>query len=112
MKDLSVSLLLDFYGNLLNEKQLDMMEEYYQEDLSLSEIASEAGMTRQGVYDNIRRAANELKQYESKLGLLSRFADITAAAEKINSLISVGTVVDEKIYKTISEQIDIIKNEA
>jgi len=112
MKDLSVSLLLDFYGNLLNEKQLDMMEQYYQEDLSLSEIASDIGMTRQGVYDNIRRAANELKQYEQRLGLISRFSDITAAAEKINSLLSVGTVIDEKTYSAINEQIDIIKNEA
>lgn len=112
MKDLSVSLLLDFYGNLLSEKHLLMMEQYYQEDLSLSEIASITGMTRQGVHDNIRRAANELKQYENRLGLISRFSDITAAADKINSLISPEITLDKKTYETIVELLDIIKNEA
>ena len=112
MKDLSVSLLLDFYGNLLSEKHLLMMEQYYQEDLSLSEIASITGMTRQGVHDNIKRAAGELKQYEEKLGLISRFSDITKAADKINSLILPEKVIDKKTYDSITELLDIIKNEA
>lgn len=112
MKDLSVSLLLDFYGNLLSEKHLLMMEQYYQEDLSLSEIASITGMTRQGVHDNIKRAAGELKQYEEKLGLISRFSDITKAADKINSLIIPDKVIDKKTYDGITELLDIIKNEA
>lgn len=112
MKDLSISLLLDFYGNLLSEKHLDMMEQYYQEDLSLSEIAAITGMTRQGVHDNIRRASNELKGYEEKLGLLSRFADITSAADKIAELINPDMVLDSERYKSITEFLDIIKNEA
>ena len=112
MKDLSVSLLLDFYGNLLSEKHLLMMEQYYQEDLSLSEIASITGMTRQGVHDNIKRAAGELKQYEDKLGLISRFSDITKAADKINSLILPEKVIDKTTYDSITELLDIIKNEA
>ena len=95
MKDLNVSLLLDFYGNLLSEKQLFIMEQYYQEDLSLSEISELAGMTRQGVHDNIKRAGGELKDYE-----------------KIRTLIKAGKTVDTDTYNAVCEQLDIIKNEA
>lgn len=112
MKDLGVSLLIDFYGNLLPEKQLDMMEQYYQEDLSLSEIAENSGITRQGVHDNIRRASAELHQYEQKLGLLSRFSDITKAAETIRELLSRTLDTDGNVYKDISLLLDTIVDEA
>ncbi len=88
MKDFGISLLMDFYGNLLPEKQLDMLEQYYQEDLSLSEIAENSGITRQGVHDSIKRASAELKSYEEKLGLLKKFSDITDSAERIKKLVS------------------------
>lgn len=112
MKDMNISLLLDFYGNLLNEKQLSMMEEYYQEDLSLSEIAENSGITRQGVHDNIRRGGLELKSYEQRLGLLERFSGITRAADQIDSMLKEGTVIDAKLYGEISRLLDIIRNEA
>jgi len=110
MKDLTVSLLLDFYGNLLPEKQLDMMEQYYGEDLSLSEIAQNSGITRQGVHDNIRRAASELKEYEEKLGLLKRFSDISEAANKIKQLLS--SDLDSAAVGKISSLLDVIVEEA
>ena len=112
MKDLSVSLLLDFYGNLLPEKQLYMMEQYYQEDLSLSEIASDSGITRQGVHDNIRRAAAELKAYEQKLGLTERFADITESANRIREIVNTLSGLDEESYRKISSLLDKIIDEA
>ena len=112
MKDLTISLLLDFYGNLLSERQLLIMEQYYQEDLSLSEIALLTDMTRQGVHDNIRRASNELKQYEQRLGLISRFSDITDAADKIGSLIKPNAVIAPSDYKSIIKLLSLIKNEA
>lgn len=112
MKDLTISLLLDFYGNLLSERQLLIMEQYYQEDLSLSEIASLTGMTRQGVHDNIRRASNELKQYEQRLGLISRFSDITDAADKIGSIIKPNAVIASSDYESIVKLLNLIKNEA
>ncbi len=112
MKDMSISLLLDFYGNLLNENQLSMMEDYYSEDLSLSEIAENCGITRQGVHDKIRRGAMELKSYEERLGLLERFLDITSAADKLSELIKEGTTVDKDLYNEIISLIDVIKNEA
>lgn len=110
MKDLTVSLLLDFYGNLLPEKQLDMMEQYYGDDLSLSEIAQNSGITRQGVHDNIRRAAGELKDYEEKLGLLKRFSDISDAANQIRDMLS--TELSEDNVKKIYSLLDVIIEEA
>lgn len=110
MKDLTVSLLLDFYGNLLPEKQLDMMEEYYGEDLSLSEIAENHGITRQGVHDNIKRAASELKEYEEKLGLLKRFSDISDAANSIKDILS-GELTEESRSKILS-LVNAIEEEA
>ena len=110
MKDLTISLLLDFYGNLLPDKQLDMMEEYYGDDLSLSEIAENHGITRQGVHDNIKRAALELKSYEEKLGLLKRFSDISDAANKIKAILS-RELTEESRGKILS-LIDVIEEEA
>lgn len=110
MKDLTVSLLLDFYGNLLPEKQLDMMEQYYGDDLSLSEIAQNSGITRQGVHDNIRRAAGELKDYEEKLGLLKRFSDISDAANQIRDMLS--SELSEDNVKKIYSLLDVIIEEA
>ena len=112
LKDLNISLLLDFYGNLLPEKQLDMMEQYYGEDLSLSEIAHNSGITRQGVHDNIKRAATELKQFEEKLGLISRFSDITDAANKIKKLLSRDMNPESVLYKEVLQLLDAIIDEA
>ena len=57
-KNMKVALLLDFYGDLLTEKQRDSLEFYYNDDLSLGEIAANLGISRQGVRDNIKRAEN------------------------------------------------------
>ena len=59
-KNLEVSFLLDFYGEMLTKKQHDFLVYYYDEDLSLSEIAENEGITRQGVRDAIKRAENQL----------------------------------------------------
>ena len=67
------SMLLDFYGELLTEKQRDCFDMHYNEDLSLSEIAEQLGISRQGVWDNIRRAESALKEIEEKTGLIRRF---------------------------------------
>lgn len=72
-KDLEISFLLDFYGDMLTEKQREMIEYYYNDDLSLSEIAENQGITRQGVRDAIMRAQGQLKEMEERLGLARRF---------------------------------------
>ncbi|MBR4550533.1 MAG: YlxM family DNA-binding protein [Oscillospiraceae bacterium] len=66
------SMLLDFYGQLLTEKQRECYDLHYNEDLSLSEIAEQCGISRQGVWDNIRRAEAALRELEEKTGLVGR----------------------------------------
>ena len=68
-KDLSISYLLDFSGQMLTDKQREVTEFYYNDDLSLAEIADHCHITRQGVRDSIKRAEAQLREYEEKLGL-------------------------------------------
>lgn len=67
-----MNLLYDFYGPLLTERQRTLMELYYEQDLSLGEIADQCGITRQGVHDGLKRACEALERYEERLGLVSR----------------------------------------
>lgn len=76
IKDLNVSILLDFYANALTEKQKEVVEFYYNEDLSLSEIAEHVGISRQGVRDSIKRGEAVLFDLEQKLGLAERFGKL------------------------------------
>lgn len=85
-KNLEISLLLDFYGDMLTEKQRDVVELYYNEDLSLAEIASHSGITRQGVRDSIKRAESQLLDYEDRLRLADRFRKIQACLDEITDL--------------------------
>ena len=73
------SLLLDFYGELLTEKQRGCYDLHVNEDLSLSEIAEQLGVSRQGVWDNIRRAESALTEIEEKTGLMARFEEMRSA---------------------------------
>lgn len=82
-KDLKVSYLLDFYGDMLTEKQREVIEAYYNEDLSLAEIAEEWAITRQGVRDAIKRAEQQLFEMEDRLGLAGRFQAIQGALTAI-----------------------------
>ena len=78
-KNLNVSILLDFYGAMLTEKQREAVEYYYNDDLSLSEIADNQGISRQGVRDAIKRAEQQLLEMEERLGLARRFQEIQKA---------------------------------
>jgi predicted DNA-binding protein YlxM (UPF0122 family) len=109
MKNLKVSYLLDFYGNLFSQKQREILEMYYQDDMSLSEIASFSDMTRQGVYDNIKRGEKEILSLENRLKLMDRFLEISKSLDLIASSISPGKTIADDEYKKISEEIDSIK---
>ncbi len=85
-KNLEISFLLDFYGDMLTDKQRDVVELYYNEDLSLAEIASHSGITRQGVRDSIKRAESQLLEYESRLKLAQRFRGIRDSLDQIVTL--------------------------
>lgn len=82
-KVLKQSLLYDFYGELLTEHQKSIYEDYVLNDLSLSEIAADRGISRQGVHDLIKRCDNILESYEEKLLLLSKFLE---AKKKVNEI--------------------------
>lgn len=82
-KNLEISFLLDFYGDMLTEKQHDVVELYYNEDLSLAEIAAHSGITRQGVRDSIKRAEVQLLEYEERLHLVARFREIEDVLSQI-----------------------------
>ena len=83
-KNLEISYLLDFYGECLTEKQRSFLDYYYNDDLSLSEISENEGITRQGVRDAIKRAENILFDMESKLGLAKRFSELTKGLKDIS----------------------------
>ena len=103
-KNLEISFLLDFYGDMLTEKQRDVVELYYNEDLSLAEIAAHSGITRQGVRDSIKRAESQLLEYEDRLHLAARFRHIEEVLssivreaqqiEKLNSRFGGATEID------------------
>ncbi len=85
-KDFETAVLLDFYGDLLTEKQARALELYYNEDLSLAEIAEPLGISRQGVRDSIKRGEKQLYEFENTLGLAKRFKDVKADIVEISNM--------------------------
>ncbi len=83
------ALLFDFYGELLTERQKEIYGQYIQEDLSLGEIAKDAGISRQGVHDLIKRCNQTLKGYEDKLHLVEKFMSIRDKVQRIDELLDV-----------------------
>ncbi|MGN0526917.1 MAG: YlxM family DNA-binding protein [Acutalibacteraceae bacterium] len=83
-KNLDVVLLADFYGEMLTENQRKFIEYYYNDDLSLSEIAQNEGITRQGVRDAVKRAESQLFDMEKKLGFADRTRKIDEALKEIS----------------------------
>ena len=82
-KDLEMTILLDFYGDMLTPKQRDFLDYYYNQDYSLAEIAANVGITRQGVRDAIKRAETQLTEMEERLKLVERFREVKKGLEEI-----------------------------
>ena len=82
-KDMKVGLLLDFYGDVLSEHSRSILERYYSDDLSLGEIAEEVGISRQGVWQIIKKGGEELRFLEEHLGLAAQFRSIHESAQKL-----------------------------
>ena len=87
-KNLKINLLLDYYGEMLTNKQREVMDFYYNEDLSLSEISEHVNVTRQGVHDLIKRSEASLMELDEKLRFVSRFDEIRIAANEIEEALS------------------------
>lgn len=94
-KDLNVAYLLDFYGDILSERKKNVLDGYYNRDLSLAELASEIGISRQGVRELIKKAEQELCFYEEKLGLAEKFKQTKIHTRHLISLLESGGPVEE-----------------
>lgn len=92
------TLLYDFYGELLTEKQRMIFEEAVMDDCSLGEVAEEHGISRQGVHDMLKRCTKLLYGYEAKLGLVDRFLKIKKVTEEIRERTD-----DEEIMRLTDE---------
>lgn len=80
-----INMLIDIYGDLLTDKQQQYLQMYYEEDLSLSEIAENLDVSRNAVYDQVRRAMKSLEVYEERLGLLEKYIQRRALIAKIEA---------------------------
>lgn len=107
-KDLTVSMLLDFYGELLTEKQRSALDGYYNQDMSLAEIAEEMCISRQGVRAVIKQGEAHLTEFEEKLGMAARFAGISGLAEDIRCL--TGQLPECAVTQKILCKVDEITN--
>ncbi len=105
-KPLEMSLLFDFYGETLTEKQRELFDLYYNEDLSLAEIAEHAGITRQGVRDSIKRAEHALREMEEKLGLVARYGGTERCAEELSRQVALLAALNaDKLHSREAEDI-------
>lgn len=109
---LEQALLYDFYGELLNDHQKDIYEQFVLEDLSLGEIAREAGISRQGVHDLVKRCNQTLKGYEDKLHLVSKFMSIKEKVNQMNEILdNCESKSMEQLVREIREISDTIIEE-
>ena len=108
-RKVEISMLCQIYGKLLTEKQFDYINDYYNNDLSLAEIAENYGITRQAARDNIKKGENKLFEYEEKLQIMKTTLNTEKKIVKILSQISTIQTVytDEKI----ADILENIKNE-
>ena len=96
-----VSILLEIYGNLLTKRQYEYMDYYYNEDLSLSEIADNNDITRQAVRTILVKSKKKLEEYEKRLGFMQKEKNIKDYIEQLEN-----TKSNQKIINKIKEQID------
>jgi predicted DNA-binding protein YlxM (UPF0122 family) len=115
-KDLRISVLLDFYGDMLTEKQREVMVQYYNDDLSLAEIAENFGITRQGVRDAIKRSGNVLLELEEKVGfaecsddMQQKLAELQQLAQNIEFANSEAYRPSAKVANSVGRMKEIFK---
>ena len=98
-----VNLLMDCYEDLLTEKQREFLSYYYDEDLSLSEIAEELDVSRNAVYDNLKRAVNALEDYENKLHLLQKHIERMKLIDSIEEM-------QNETNETLNNYLEMLRN--
>lgn len=101
-KTIEIGILFDFYGKLLSDKQYSAVELYYIHDLSLSEVGDQLNISRQGVYDILKRAENNLYMYEKELGLVNKF---NQNKEKIKMILEYIDKINERDLNINNKQL-------
>ena len=115
-KDLHIAVLFDFYGAMLTEKQKDVIDLYYNEDLSLAEIAEHEGISRQGVRDNIKRGEAYLLELEEKLRFAENYHRLVTMLDRVDELaVQIYNVNEKHVYdrriKALSSEIHRVVEE-
>lgn len=112
-KTYELTMLYDFFGELLTDTQRRYFEYYYSDDLSLGEISELTGVSRQGVLGVLRRTEELLRQYEAKTGVVERFRAVTASLDKLRSDLSslIGLTDGEarELARSIYDSLDELK---
>ena len=108
-KKVEISILCQTYGKLLTEKQFNFIDDYYNNDLSLSEIAENYGITRQAARDNIKKEESKLFEYEEKLGIMK----MTIRKEKTieDVLMQINSIQTDYSDKEIAKILENVKKE-
>jgi len=99
-----LSLLFDFYGEMLGDHKKQIFEDYVLNDLSLAEIADEEGISRQGVHDIVKRCTKQLKEYEAALHLVEKFQNMKRKLTEASELLTIEVQKDnnENLLKVTS----------
>jgi len=105
-----MSELYDFYGSLLKDSAKNIFEDYVCNDLSLSEIAENENVSRQGIFDLIKRCGTKLEKYDESLELIKKHKRIEAELEKLRELLAENAVSSE-LKEKITASLDIIEEE-
>ena len=107
-KDLQIGYLLDFYGEVLPARRREIMDLYYNDDLSLAEIAETFGITRQAVRETVKKTETDLRFYEEKLGLLRRFKEAETHAQRALALCEGNGCIPEGLRDEIKALCDVV----
>ncbi len=108
-KNMDIAILLDVYGGMLTERQSDTLSLYYNEDLSLTEIAENFGITRQGVHKCIRSAEDYLLQLEQTLGYAEKYRELYALTDRLDKLTDEAICKDKSTHGKIKDCIEKIR---
>ncbi len=105
-----ISMLCDFYGELLTDRQQAVLEYYYDDDYTLSEIAEHTGISKQAVHDTVHKAEKALRSYESALGMVRRYRQTREQIRQVSAILEsvMADTADDSIRNRLQTVLDIV----